>query len=167
MKSPRRRARRGFTLLTLITLLAVGAVAATILIVELSSERDILLVQRQREEAREAAEGGLMEVLNAQGLSYMLPEADTPNLEVQYTPPAQSVFDNPTVYRGRRSYDATIRLVRMAPMLESSHSVVRAVLFEVAVDAEAGDGTTAGVEAEVYRVVSSQSGMIQPRVHGR
>jgi type II secretory pathway component PulJ len=167
MKSPRRRARGGFTLLTLILLLAVGSLAAAVVLVDMGDELELLRLQRQREEAREAAEGGLMEVLNAQSLAAALPDPTTPNLSVTFQPPAQSIFDNPSVYRGQRSYTANVRLVRMAPMLESSHSVVRAVMYEIQVDAQAADGTSAGVEAEVYRVAASQSGIIQPRVHGR
>lgn len=148
-------------------LLAIGSVAAAVVLMDMDNELEILRAQRQREEAREAAEGGLMEILNDQGLAAVLPQPDTPNLEATYAPPAQSIFDNPSVYRGQRSYDARVRLVRIAPMLESSHSVVRAVMYEVQVDAQSADGTTAGVEAEVYRVTASQSGIIQPRLHGR
>ena len=166
MRRPDSR-QAGFSLLTTVLLLAIAAVAATVVLVSVTDEQDLLRQQRQRNEARETAQGGLMELMNDQRLSAILPTPDTPQLSASYTPATSSLFDNASVYRSARDYQAEVRLVRVAPMLESSHNVVRAVMYEVRVDAEGAEGAGAGVEAQIYKVTSSQSGIIQPRTHAR
>lgn len=164
---PGRRARGGFTLVTMVMLLALASVAALVVLDSVNTDVDMLRSQQRTGEAREAAEGGLMEVLNDQRLPTMLPDLSSPQLRTQYTPSGQSIYNQPSVHRGARNYSATIDLVRVAPMMESSHNRVRAVMYQVLVDAEAGDGSRAGVEAEVYKIASARAGVIQPRSHAR
>ena len=52
-------------------------------------------------------------------------------------------------------------------MLESSHNTVRAVIYDVTVEATVDGRTGAGAEAEVFKAASSRVGVIQPRIHGR
>ena len=118
-------------------------------------------------EAREAAEGGLMEILNDQQFGAQLPDLDTPGLRRTYTRDGASHFATTSAERGTQDYSATVDLVRIAPMQESSYSVVRAVIYEVRVEATAADGMTAGVEAQVYKIASTQAGTILPRTHAR
>lgn len=166
MRRPRHE-RNGFTLITLILMLALATISAGVVLSSIGDEQALLRGERQIAEAREIAEGGLMEVLNDQGLAEVLPTMETPGLHADYAPSSASVFANPSLVRSHGEYDADIDLVRVAPMLESSHTTVRAVMYQVRVRAEAADGTSAGVEAEVYKVTSSSSGIIQPRAHAR
>lgn len=163
----RRRSRAGFTLVTLVLMLAIASVAALVIIASIDDETSLRRMQRQSAEAREAAEGGLMEVLNDQRLSQTLPDFETPNLRATYTPPSSSIFNAASDHRAVRAYTANIELIRIAPMSESSHNVVRAVLYQVQVESKAADGVTAGVEAEVYKVATARPGVIQPRSHAR
>lgn len=170
MNTPRakpRSSRAGFTLLTMVLLLALAAISAAVVLNSVSNDSELRGLERRASEAREVAEGGLMEVLNDQRLSSMLPDPSTPLLHQSYTPSAASLYNSPSVHHGARSYTAGIDLVRVAPMMESSHSVVRAVLYQVQVRGQAGDGTQAGLEAEIYKVGSARSGVIQPRTHAR
>ena len=166
MRRPR-PSEAGFSLLTTVLLLAIASVAAVVVLSSVQDEQDMLRLAKQRDEARETAYGGLMEIMNDQGLSARLPEPETAGMKTAYQPSADSLFDRESLYRSQRSYQAEIRLLRVAPMVESSHNTVRAVMYEVRVDAEGPEGSAAGVEAQIYKVVSSQSGIIQPRTHGR
>lgn len=166
VRRPRSR-RRGFTLVTLVMLLALASISALIIIANIEDEQDILRQHRLDVEAREAAEGGLMEMLNDQRLGAVLPDFSTQNLTATYTPPSNSVFDGTSVHRSTRDYSARIDLIRVAPMAESSHNVVQAVLYQVQVESVSMHGNSAGVEAEIYKVATTRPGVIQPRSHAR
>ncbi len=148
-------------------LLALATVSALIVIASVEDDQMLRRVGRGSSEAREAAEGGLMEVLNDQRLSTMLPDPSTPTLSRDYQPSSASIYNAASPHRRARSYTARLELIRMTPMLESSHSVVQAVMYQVQVDAISGDEFTAGVQAEVYKIASARSGVIQPRSHAR
>jgi hypothetical protein len=163
----RRRAQSGFTFITLVLLLALATVSGLIVIASIEDDQVMRRVGRGSSEAREAAEGGLMEVLNDQRLSSMLPDPSTPSLSRDYVPSVGSVYNAASAHRRARTYTARLDLIRMTPMLESSHSVVQAVMYQVQVDAVSGDEFTSGVQAEVYKVASARGGVIQPRSHAR
>lgn len=163
---PHRR-KAGFTLVTLVLLLALASISAVVVISSVDDDVADQRLFRQSAEAREAAEGGLMEVLNDQRLSDHLPDFTTPDLTRAYTPTGGSVFNAGSNHRSAREYSAEIQLLRVAPIAESSHNVVRAVLYQVQVESEGADGITAGVEAEVYKVATARAGVIQPRTHAR
>lgn len=154
-------------MVTTVLMLALAALSAAVIFASVQDEQEILRYHRQSMEAREAAEGGLMEVMNDQRLSEMLPDLATPSLRRAYTPSGQSVFSGGSAHRTNRAYTANIQLVRIAPMTESSHNVVRAVLYEVEVESISDNGASAGVEAEVYKVATARAGVLQPRNHAR
>ncbi len=164
--SPRLR-QRGFTLVTTTALIAVVAVAGLMVIETLNVEFDQFARQRRTIASREAAEGGLMELLNDQDVLANLPTLNTPQLKTTHQPAGNSVFGQSHLVKGDRSFDAEIELVRHVPMLESSHSVVRALVYDVRVRSTTGDGGTSRIQAEVYRIAASKPGTVQPRLHAR
>lgn len=163
-----RNDERGFTMVTLLLLLAVAAVAGLVTIELLEQDHHVQRFSRQHQEAFQTAEGGLMEVINDQEVMSLLPTTASADLRVQYTPRSDSAFFGSSRNRSAQDYEATVELVRVVPMTESSHSVVRAVVYEARVDAEVAEGKgAASLQAEVYKVSSTKTGLIQPRVHAR
>lgn len=163
----RTRGNRGFTLLTTVLLVSVATMAAVVLISTLREDVKDGAQYRRAREARIAAEGGLMEMLNDRGILDVLPTPESPTLVSTYSPGSDSRFERGATAFGDIEYTATVRLVRMAPMLESSHTAVRAVMYEIDIESLANGATAAGVEAEVYRVASAKVGVVRPRMHAR
>lgn len=159
-----RGSQRGFTLIVVIMLVAVMAMMAVSLINLIRVDLMLVGQSRRNAAAREIAEGGLMEVINDQDLPNLYPNIGDANLIRTYTPPAASVF---TAASGDR-YDATVSLLRIAPMGESSQGLTRAVVYEVAVTSNYRNGeSSAEVRAEIYRPVSWAAGAILPSNHYR
>ena len=162
-----RATRAGFSLLGVTVTMMVAVVAALVIIDMIQEDQRIVVLQRQNQEAREAAEGGLMEILNDQTTMASLPTPDTPGMSIQYKPSADSRFGGKDYGKGTRGYSADIRLVRITPILESSQSVVRAVVYDVRVDALQTSGAGAGVHAEVFKIATGSPGYVAPRAHAR
>lgn len=161
------RTQAGFSLLGVTITMMVAIVAALVIIDLIKDDQEMAVLQRQHQEAREAAEGGLMEILNDQGVMVRLPSTDTPGLAMKYAPSSFSRFGARDNGKGVRDYTADIRLVRVTPLLESSHSVVRAVVYDVRVEATQASGAGAGVHAEVYKIATGSPGYVAPRQHAR
>ena len=162
-----RRQQRGFTMLTTTVLLAIVALAS-LLVFDLVKEDAMQTAQQRRSmSSRLAAEGGLMELLNDQEVLGALPLFDTANMRSSHQPTTSSLFGRDSIGGGSRQFSADVELVRQVPMLESSHNVVRALVYDVRVEAVAEYGNTAGIQAEVFRIAASQPGIILPRMHAR
>lgn len=162
-----RHQERGFALVTVALLMAVATVSALVLLDVIETDRDIEAHERRARDARIAAEGGLMEFMNDLDVLALMPSPDDPDMKTTYKPATDSHFGREDSPYGDLEYTAEIQLVRIAPMLESSHNSVRAVIYEVTVESTIDDRIGAGVEAEVFKVASSKVGVIQPRIHGR
>jgi hypothetical protein len=161
----RRALERGFTMVTVVLLIAVVTVSGLLVVDLIGEDLGLLGAERRTLEAREVAEGGLMELLNDQQVMNSLPGLDSATLRVDVQPGPGSAFVEQA--RGK-TYTGRVELVRVAPMLESSEGLVRAVVYQVSVEGEAGSGgASARVEAEVFRVASVRPGLVQPRVHAR
>lgn len=163
----KRSNQRGFALVTVVMLVSLATVSAMVLLDVIETDIDIRGNERRAREARLAAEGGLMELMNDQDILGIMPTPDDPSSSTTYTPATDSHFADEESRYGELSYQAEIRLVRIAPMLESSHNTVRAVIYDVTVEATVDGRTGAGAEAEVFKAASSRVGVIQPRIHGR
>ena len=157
----------GFSLLGVTVTITVAVVAALVIIDLIQADQEMSVMRRQYQEAREAAEGGLMEIINDQTVMGLLPTTDTPGLAIQYTPSSYSRFGADDYGKGSRDYTADIRLVRVTPLLESSQSVVRAVVYDVRINATQTSGAGAGVHAEVYKIATGSPGYVAPRTHAR
>ena len=159
--------RRGFTMLTTSTLIAIVAVSALVVLDMIDLDFAQVAQQRSTMESREAAEGGLMELLNDQDVLGSLPTLETTNLRTSHVPTSASVFGQSHEVKGSRDFAAEIELIRSVPMLESSHTVVRALVYDVRVRARAGSGGTSRIAAEVFRISASKPGTVLPRMHAR
>lgn len=158
---------RGFTLLTTTSLIAVVAVSALLVLSVIQSDFEQIFQQRKTRASREAAEGGLMELLNDQDVLANLPTATTNNMRSTHQPATNSIFGRTHQVKGDRVFDAEVDFVREVPMLESSHTVVRALVYDVRVRARTGDNGSSRVQAEVFRITASKPGTIRPRLHAR
>ncbi len=166
-KPGRSRGARGFTMLTTTTLIAIVGVSALVVLDLIDLDFAQIAQQRRTMASREAAEGGLMELLNDQDVLANLPTMETTQLKATHQPSTSSVFGNAHAVKGDRDFDADVELIRQVPLLESSHSVVRALVYDVRIEARTGDGGTSRIEAEVFRISASKPGTVQPRMHAR
>lgn len=156
-----RRQERGFTLVTTILLLAVVTVAALIVLDVVEVDLSMVGLQRRSIAAREAAEGGTMELLNDQQALNDLPTFDSPGLTAAIDPLSDSAF------QGGQTYRAKVSLVRVVPMAESSLSRVTAVVYRLDVAGQGPDSTRAGIESEIYRTATTRPGVILPKNHAQ
>jgi len=161
----KKKQRRGFALFVVVLLTAMLSVVA-MSVLDLV-RIDLLLAghERTNDEAREVAEGALMEVINDEETPTLLPMLDDSDLAESYTPSTLSPFVRDS---GARSYEASARLLRIVPMSESSHSFSRAIVHELESDADAGYGNASfRASTEVFRTVSFRPGIVLPRRHAR
>lgn len=163
----KRRAQRGFTLMTVILIMSLVTISALVVINLVAEEHDLLAEERRSREVREGAESALMEVLNDGALAGALPTLTTPGQKTTYGRSGTSHLLSSSPHRSARDYQAEIELVRIVPMRESSVSVVRAVVYEVDLSAESSVGHRANLNAEIYKVAASQNGIVRPRRHAR
>ncbi|MGF1511891.1 MAG: hypothetical protein ACFB9M_20545 [Myxococcota bacterium] len=154
--------RRGFSLPVVILSLGVVTVSALVLLDVVNVDIRLLGAERRTLESRLQAEGGLMEMMNDQRLLEALPDYASNSLSAEMTPPDDSMFTH-----GSASYEAQVRLIRLAPLLESSQSKLQAVVYELVVDAQDGLDGQAGVRAEIYKFASKNNGLIQESKHAR
>lgn len=155
-------ARAGFSLPTVILIMAVTALAAAILLDIVSVDFAIQRTERVTLESRTAAEGGLHELLNDQRLQSNLPEFDDPGMSQRLSPGTDSEFAKDGAH-----YEGEVRLLRMAPVSESSQGKLQAVMYELVVDSQVEGGGRSGVRAEIYKYVSTPRGLIQEGRHAR
>jgi hypothetical protein len=155
--------RRGFALISVVLLTAMVAVAGAVLLDMV--RLDILLgrSQRQTVDARELAEGAVMEFVNDLDTPEQLPMFDDNDLSIRYTPPTSSAFD-----RRKGEYTVDVALVRVVPLAESSAIQSRALVYEVdAVGAVGAGDAHFDVRTEIFRIVSYKPGTVLPRRHAR
>lgn len=157
--------RRGFSLLVValvMALLSIGAAALLDLI-----KLDLMLSKNDRseEEAREVAEGALMESINDVRTPTLLPGLDDTDLESTYSALSSSPFYQTS---GGRKFDAKYRLLRLAPLNESSYSQSRAIVYEVEIQASASNGDSSSeLRTQIFKTVSLSPGIILPARHAR
>ncbi|MEQ8275159.1 MAG: hypothetical protein RMA76_43770 [Deltaproteobacteria bacterium] len=163
----RHHGQRGFALVTIVLLMSLATVSALVLLDVIETDRDIEAHERRAREARITAEGGLMEFMNDLDVLTLMPSPTDTEMKSSYQAASDSHFGREDSPYGSLQYQADIQLVRIAPMLESSHNSVRAVIYEVTVESTIDGRVGAGVEAEVFKIASSKIGVIQPRMHGR
>jgi hypothetical protein len=163
-----RRNRRGFSLLAVFIVVALVSISSIVLLQMVTEDQTNQLYTRERMQARDVAEGGLMEVANDTTVSQNLPGIDTEELQIEYTPSTESAYVNQAGMRSEEEYGAQISHVRFVPVLESSITRITAIVYEIETTAVVHDGGGAQqLDAEVYRVVALPTGKVLPRVHAR
>lgn len=155
-------AERGFTMVTTILLLAVVTVSALIVLDIVDVDLSMVGLQRRGYAAREAAEGGAMELLNDSVALEDLPDYTTDKLRSEVPVASGSDFGG-----DGQAYKASVSLVRIVPLAESSQSRVNAIVYSLDVTGQGSGSTRAGVQAEIYRIATSRNGVIRPTIHGR
>ncbi|MFO0725475.1 MAG: hypothetical protein U1E65_16950 [Myxococcota bacterium] len=154
---------RGFALIVVVMLSAALAMGGAILLDVVRVDLLLGRTGRQTEEARQVAEGAVMEAINDQDTPNQLPPLDDSDLTRAYQPTSATPF---AVRDRGLSYDAQFRLIRVVPLAESSMNQTRAIVHEIAATGNAGNGETAvDVRTEIYRVVAFQPGTVLPRRH--
>jgi hypothetical protein len=156
--------RRGFSLPIVILSLGVAAVSAAVLLDVVSFDFVLQGEERRGREARQLAEGGLMELINDQRLLNRLPDLKDDDLSNDMEPPQQSMFAGEDKLG---KYAAEVRLLRLSPLLESSQGRLQAIMYELVVDGERSSGQEAGVRAEIYKFASKPPGLVQEGRHAR
>jgi Tfp pilus assembly protein PilX len=164
-----RSERRGFSLIVVVIIVALVSVSGIVVLEIVTRDQETWQWTRERVQAREVAEGALMEVANDTATADLLPSLTDSELVKPYEPSANSAYvgdlDN---VRSAQDYDATISHVRFVPVVESSISYITAMVYEVRTDARvAGGRATQEIHAEAYRVVGLPSGKVLPRMHAR
>lgn len=162
-RRPAATATRGFALITVVLLTALGAIAGAMLLDVVRV--DILLgkSQRQTQDARQVAEGAIMEAINDVDTPAQLPMFEDNDLTARYAPPANSAFDEKM-----GDYTVDFALVRVVPLAESSAIQSRALVYEVDASGDVGNGEASfDVRSEVFRLVSYKPGTEIPRRHAR
>lgn len=160
----RRRRARGFALIAVMLMSAVGALVAAHMLDMVNLDLVLAGSERRADEARELAEGSIMEVIEDVDTPTALPLLDDGDLRATWAPSASSPFASSSA----RQSTVELRLVRVVPLAESSLQQTRAVVHEVrAVGAVNGDEARHEIRTEVYRVVAFRPGMVIPRRHGR
>lgn len=155
--------RAGFSLPVVIMSVGVAAVAAAVVLDVIGVDLSIGGSQRRNIETRLQAEGGLMELMNDQRLLNALPDYGSDRLSTEIEAAPDSLFTEAS----DETYRAEVRLLRLAPLLESSQGKLQAIMYELVVDAERGSRDRAGVRAEIYKFTSRNSGLIQEGRHAR
>ena len=152
-------------MIAVVMLVAVLALVGVSLLELLRLDLSLVGQSRKNLEAREVAEGAVMEVVNDLDTPSLLPSIGDGSLTNDYAPRPDSPFSDPV---SRRDYSARVSLLRVAPLGESSHAWSRALVYEVEVTAKINDGeSTAEVRSEVFKTVAFEPGIVLPRRHYR
>ncbi|MCC7383005.1 MAG: hypothetical protein IT384_14295 [Deltaproteobacteria bacterium] len=161
----RRQAKRGFSLVVVTVVLAVMSVAAVMLMNMLGLDLDMVGTHRKAFQAHGVAEAALIETINSRDVALSAPTFTTPGLVFKFDAPAASALKDSSL---GQDYRVQIRLLRVAPMAESSITWSRALIYEATARAEAAHGDAeAEVVGEVFRIVSITPGTQLPQMHGR
>ena len=157
-----RRAKKqqgGFAMFVVVMAVAMTSLVGVALLDMVQLDVLISGNERRSVEAREVAEGALMEIINDEDTPNRLPMLDAPNLRVEHTAGTNSPFSDNT---------ATAELLRIVPITESSHTYSRAIVHEISVESDVAHGESGfEVSAEIYRTASFRPGMVLPRRHSR
>lgn len=165
-RARRRRQQRGFALLVIILLVAMISVVGVSMLQIVQLDLDLGGQSRRTLMARLLAEGGSNEVLNDIGTQALLPLPGDAELSKVYPLATVNDFTNPGDVKG--TYSASLRYLRYVPILESSITWTRGLIYEAQVVGDFGDGqATDEVRTEFYRVVNFAPGHALPRKHYR
>ncbi len=163
MRTPR-AGRGGFSLLMVTLLVALVTVSSLVVLDLITSDQDLMGMERRSREAREAAEGGTMELINDEKMGALLPDLSADDLTADASPTTDTVFSSVRADGAELEYEGRVALLRTSPVLESSNARVRAVVYELEVTGHAA-GHQAVVETQIYKMASSSPGLLQGRRH--
>jgi hypothetical protein len=154
--------RRGFSLLTTTLIVAVAALAGVVVLDAVTNDQTLRGIERRSQEAAEVAEGGAMAILNDQRLADALPDPAGQDLTARVD--LDGAFAAERSDGLLRAHEAEVSLLRVVPVLESSHSRVRAVVYDLEVTGRAS-GHAAEVESQIYKMASTAPGVVREQRH--
>ena len=158
-------AARGFSLITVTVVLAIMSLGAVVLVDIVGLDLEITGEHRRNFEVEGDAEAAVMEMMTDRQVALGAPVFTTPDLKFNYSAPVASAIRDDDA---GRNYEGELRLVRMAPMLESSHAWSRALVYEVRATAEnERTDREAEVVAEIFRTIVVSPGTELPQMHAR
>lgn len=159
-----RRGQRGFALLVVIIIAALVALLASSLMQLVSSDLSQVGQSRRAFEARDTAEGGVSEILNDLDFVSRYPGLAGTSLSVDYDTSGSRVVDPNT----RKTYNGSVRLLRVGPPTESSLEQTRVITYEVRALANVNNGAAqTEVVAEVLRTIAYPRGWTPEEQHYR
>lgn len=156
---------KGFSLITVTVVLAIMSLGAVVLVDVVGLDLEITGEHRRNFEVEGDAEAAIMEMMTDRNMATNAPVFTTPDLTHRYAAPAGSAVRNDDT---GRNYEGELRLIRVAPMLESSHAWSRALVYEVRATAENDQVVReAEVVAEIFRTIVVSPGTELPQMHAR
>lgn len=166
----RPKTQRGFAMLVVIIIAALLAMIAGSLLKVVQGDLVMVGQTRRLFEAREVAEGTVAQVIDDPSFVVNYPDLSDPDLTSDPYPTAGNFFLSG---RDDRDFNATVRLLRMGPPLESSLEQTRTLTFEVrslgSVNGlvNSPGATQAEVVAEVIRMIAYPKGWAPDTRHYR
>ena len=105
-----------------------------------------------------------MELINEELLSDVLPDLSETDLIADVAPSDGTVFASMRADGAQLSYEGTVALIRISPLLESSHSKVRAVVYELEVEGSSSGHRTSS-QTQIYKMAAHSPGLVQSPRH--
>lgn len=164
-----RRDQRGFTLIMVLLLVVILALMGISILQLITLDLSLVGQSRRNFEARDIAEGGAFEIINHVNTNTELPSLDEPDLANDTASgtlpkPTTSPFVNAS---SGRDYDGEARFLRVIPLSESSHSWVRALVYELRTESNVMFQSSGELRVEAFRAATFEPGTILPRRHYR
>jgi hypothetical protein len=159
---------RGFALIVVVLIVALLAVAAATLLDLVNVDLDLVGQQRRLIGARQISDGAMLEQLNSEQFGTHFP--DFTNVENPLPTPsdANSLFVNYVGTSVEETYQGKIRLLRFAPVAETSLNMLHAVTYEVSTVSDINNGQASNeARTEIIKIVPYPKGVMLPRHHAR
>jgi hypothetical protein len=167
----RKTNNRGFAMLVVVMIVALVSVVGLTLLNFLRIDLSIVGQNRRTTEARFLADAGNIELVDDVTTESILPDPRiNPDLVVDVPPVLNSWVNRPLGEAGSapETYGGRISLLRAVPISESTLTITRGLVFEVATIGSSNNGdATSEVRSEVIKVTSVPAGTILTPLHAR
>jgi Tfp pilus assembly protein PilX len=152
--------QRGFALLIVVLLVAFLSVTAATMLDVVSVDQILVGRGASQQRAKALAESGLYEVVSSGNLGTELATLDnnTPTLKLDEPGQPGAILNSSVVDTLGGEYDATITFVRIKAVSDFSQKLFRAAVFDVDVEADAGQGTLSRNRLQIERLIKQPPG---------
>jgi hypothetical protein len=158
-------------MLVVVMIVALVSVVALTLLNYLQIDLSIVGQNRRATEARFLADAGNVELADHQATEAQLPDTNTyPDLVAPINPPNDSWVNRPNgdSDAAPETYTGQISFLRQVYIAESTLTVTRGNVFELAVTGQINGGDAASeVRSEVMKLTTLPLGSQLPRMHAR
>lgn len=162
--------QRGFSLIVVAMSLAVLAVVGTFAVDALEFDIETVGQERMTMKARFAAETAVNEIMGDIDVLSYLPTFQDDDMATAFdsADALQQSVEGGAYHEEDVDYDVNIKLVRAAPVRESSLNLVRALVYEVSSESSVQYGRAgANVRMQGYKLFSHKPGTVLPTRHAR